>query len=101
MKLFHAEPEKDDVDDMPVLHAHLDDLEKTVTTLREIVGQRRAMLQQAEKTLQEFQDMIYAMLIEADAPKRTTSFTDEPDDDDPFNIENPLDVSDVFPEDER
>ena len=101
MKLFHAEPEKELADDTPELHEQLNELEETVAALRQIVGQRRTMLQNADKKLQEFQDMMYAMLIEQDAPKRVMSGADDPDDDDQFFVSGPIDVADLFPDDER
>lgn len=101
MKLFHAEPEKELLDDAPELREQLNELEDTVAALRQIVGQRRTMLQNADKKLQEFQDMMYAMLIEQDAPKRVAGGADDPDDDDQFPVSEPIDVADLFPADER
>ena len=101
MKLFHAESEKELVDDTPELHEQLDELEETVAALRQIVGQRRTMLQNADKKLQEFQDMMYAMLIEQDAPKRLAGGADDYDDDDQFPVSETIDVADLFPDEEK
>ena len=101
MKLFHAESEKELADDTPELREQLNELEDTVAALRQIVGQRRTMLQNADKKLQEFQDMMYAMLIEQDAPKRFAGGADDADDEDQFLVSEPLDVADLFPDDER
>ena len=101
MKLFHAEPEKELADDAPELREQLNELEETVAALRQIVGQRRTMLQNAEKKLQEFQDTMYAMLIEQDAPKRIAGGADDPDDEDQFTVSEPIDVADLFPDEER
>ena len=101
MKLFHAKTKKELEKDAQELREQLNELEDTVEALREIVGQRRTMLQNADKKLQEFQDMMYAMLIEQDAPKRLTGGADDPDDDDQFLVSGPIDVADLFPDDER
>ncbi len=71
MKLFHSESEKDDMEQMQAVCENFETLEDTVEALRHRVSQRRTLLKNAEKKLQEFQDSIYAMLIEEDAPKKS------------------------------
>ena len=54
-------------------------LEKMVGELRHNIGYRRTMLKNAEKKLQEFQDTIYAMLMEEEAPrKKNAPVAEEP-----------------------
>ncbi len=71
MKLFHAEPEKDDREQVQTVSENFERLEETVEALHHRVSQRRTLLKNAEKKIQEFQDSIYAMLIEEDAPKKS------------------------------
>lgn len=73
MKLFHSEPEQDDVEQEHIVEEHIEFLEHEIDALRHRVSQRRMLLNNAGKTLQEFQDSIYAMLIEENAPKKSSS----------------------------
>ena len=73
MKLFHSEPEQDDVEQEHTVEEYVEFLEHAIDALRHRVNQRQTLLNNAEKTLQEFQDSIYAMLIEESAPKKPSS----------------------------
>lgn len=79
MKIFHPESEQEPLQDAAELDEQFGILEQTLGELRQIVGQRRTMLKNAEKKLQEFQDSIYAMLIEDEYPRKRVFM---PDDDD-------------------
>jgi hypothetical protein len=47
--------------------------------MRTLLGERRTMLTNADKKLQQFQDSIYAVLIEEEHPSRKVRHA-EPDD---------------------
>ena len=57
----------------------MDSLEEMLGDIRMLVDQRMTILTNANKKLQEFQDSIYAMLIEDEHPLRK-SYRDDPDD---------------------
>jgi hypothetical protein len=80
MKIFRSETVQEDNYIRHEFYEQLKALEDTLGECRQIVGQRRIMLHNAEKKLQEYQDSIYAMLIEEDNPKRKRHFSNEDDD---------------------
>ncbi len=67
MRVFQTEPEHEERPEYPEHHdinTQLDSLEQRAEMLRRTIGQRRSMLKNAEKTLQQFQDTMYAVLME-------------------------------------
>ena len=89
MKLFHSEPEQDDVEQEHTVEEYVEFLEHAIDALRHRVNQRQTLLNNAEKTLQEFQDSIYAMLIEENAPKKPSSreeYAEAEEDDELFDL---------------
>jgi hypothetical protein len=68
--------------DSQEIHKALEHLEEALEDIRTLMGQRMTILTNANKKLQEFQDSIYAMLIEDEHPSRR-SHRDDPDDDVP------------------
>lgn len=82
MKFFRTKSEMADVKDSKEIAQAIQRVEKSLEELRHTIGYRRTMLKNADKKLQEFQDTIYAMLIEAEySPKRR--FYARNDDEDP------------------
>lgn len=83
MKIFHPEPESEQeaLQNTAEVNEQFDTLEQTLGELRQIVGQRRTMLKNAEKKLQEFQDSMYAMLIEDEFPRKRVFISDDEDGD--------------------
>ena len=96
MKLFHSESEKDHVELEQAVSEQFEYLEETVEALRHRVSQRRTLLKNAEKKLQEFQDSIYAMLIEESAPKKPASPQEDADDPEAFDSEENNDLLDLL-----
>lgn len=47
-------------------------LEALLADMRVVIGERRTMLSNTDKKLQQFQDSIYAVLMEEDHPSRRT-----------------------------
>ncbi len=70
MKIFQNEPENEKNQENQELKKKLDSFETILSELRHIIGYRRTMLKNADKTLQEFQDTMYAMLMEAEHPRK-------------------------------
>jgi len=70
MKLFQSESEPDNMEQEYIVYEQFESFAQTVETLRHRIDQRQTLLKNAEKKLQEFQDSIYAMLIEESAPKK-------------------------------
>ncbi|MCP4401154.1 MAG: hypothetical protein GY801_28135 [bacterium] len=81
MKIFHPESEQAPLQNAAELDGRFDALEQTLGELRQLVGQRRTMLKNAEKKLQEFQDSMYAMLIEDEFPRKRVFEADDEDGD--------------------
>ena len=48
----------------------IDSLEKMLGEIRHMIGYRRTILKNADKKLQQFQDTMYAMIMEEDSPRR-------------------------------
>ena len=67
--------------DSQEIHKTIEHLEENLADIRMMIGQHMTTLTNAHKKLQEFQDSIYAMLIEDEHPSRR-SHRHEPDDDD-------------------
>ena len=53
----------------------LQDLEDRLGELSAVIGERRTMLSNADKKLQQFQDSIYAVLMEENHPSRKARHT--------------------------
>lgn len=77
MKIFQTEPEHEESQEILELRKKLESLETILRDLRHIIGHRRTMLKNADKKLQEFQDTIYAMLMEDEYPRKKYSFRRE------------------------
>lgn len=56
----------------------IEELEDTLREMRTLLGERRTMLTNADKKLQQFQDSMYAVLIEEEHPSRKARHA-EPD----------------------
>lgn len=82
MKIFRTKSEIADVKNLQETQNTLKTLEKMLEEIRRIIGYRRTLLKNADKKLQEFQDTIYAMIIEEDYPKKKSSGIPENDDED-------------------
>lgn len=85
MKIFQTEAEHEDMNFSQEFRENLDILENLLQEMRYIIGHRRTLLKNADKKLQEFQDTMYAMIMEEEYPKKRT--IPSPDDDD--NPETP------------
>ena len=70
-----------DLKDSQKISDTIEHLEKALREVRTLFGQHMTILANANKKLQEFQDSIYAMLIEDEHPS-SKSYRDEHDDDD-------------------
>ena len=70
MKLFRTKPELAEMKDLQEIKETIQTLEKMLGEIRHIIGHRRTMIKNADKKLQEFQDTIYAMLIEEEYPRK-------------------------------
>ena len=69
MKIFQTDP--DEIrQDFEEIQETLETLEAMLQEIRTTVGHRRTMLKNADKKLQEFQDTIYAMLMEEKYPSK-------------------------------
>ena len=70
MKIFHTEPENEETQDFKDFGEDIEALETMLAEIRQSIGHRRTMLKNAEKKLQEFQDTIYAMIMEEEYPRK-------------------------------
>ncbi len=70
MKIFRTEPENEEMQDFNEFTESIEALEAMLAEIRQSIGHRRTMLKNAEKKLQEFQDTIYAMIMEEEYPRR-------------------------------
>ncbi len=77
MKIPHTEPENEEIQELPELKSKLETLETMLVELRHIIGHRRTMLKNADKKLQEFQDMMNAMIMEEEYPKKRYFFKED------------------------
>ncbi|MBD3305232.1 hypothetical protein GF339_02675 [candidate division KSB3 bacterium] len=84
MEHFPAESEEERHQEYQEWAGTLDALEAMVEEIRTIVGYRRTLLKNADKTLQEFQDTISAMVMaEEFVRKDWTAEPPFPEEDDP------------------
>lgn len=81
MKILGTKPELADIKDSHEMQKTIQTLEMTLGEIRHIIGRQRTILKNADKKLQEFQDTMYAMLIEEEYPLKKTS-PEQADDDD-------------------
>ena len=70
MKIFRPDSEHDNMQQLKEFSESLEALESQLGELRQSVFHRRTMIKNAEKKLQEFQDTIYAMLMEEEYPRK-------------------------------
>ena len=70
MKIFRTECDNEHHEENPELTEQFDVIEQVLGDLRQQIGQQHTLLKNAEKKLQEFQDTIYAMMMEDDYPHR-------------------------------
>ena len=64
MKTFRSKSEITEIKDSQEIQKTIQSFEKRLEEIRHIINCHGTMLKNAEKKLQEFQDTIYAMLIE-------------------------------------
>jgi hypothetical protein len=83
MKFFRNKAVMADNIDSQKIVQKIEELEGTLREMRTLLGERRTMLTNADKKLQQFQDSIYAVLIEADHPSRKARRA-VPDDSEPI-----------------
>lgn len=83
MNIFRSEPDPqhDEIKNSEILKENFEALENTIRELRQDLIHRRTMLKNVEKKLQEFQDTIYAMLIEEEYPRKKYFVIQDDDDD--------------------
>ncbi len=70
MKIFRSNSEIAEIQDSQEIKKTIQSLEKMLEEIRHIINYRGTMLKNADKRLQEFQDTIYAMLIEENYPRK-------------------------------
>lgn len=81
MKIFRTKSEISDIKESQEVQQTIQYLEETVEEIRHLLGHQRTLLTNAEKKLQEFQDTIYAMLIEERYPPKHLYRREHQDDD--------------------
>ena len=88
MKIFRTDAENQETEAPEELQENIDILENMLKELRHIIGNRRTLLKNADKKLQEFQDTIYAMIMEEEYPKKWMIPSQDEDDEesDSFSI---------------
>lgn len=79
MKIFRTEAEYEDMNCPEEFQDKIDILENLLQEMRYIIGHRRTLLKNADKKLQEFQDTIYAMIMEEEYPKKRITPSQEDD----------------------
>ena len=84
MKLFRTHSEMAEIKDVQEIKNTIQTLEKMLEEIRHIIGYRRTLLKNADKKLQEFQDTMYAMIMEEDYPRRKNYRIRENDDETPL-----------------
>jgi hypothetical protein len=72
MKIFRSKSEIADIKDSQEVNKTIQSLENMLDEIRHIINHRVTILKNADKKLQEFQDTIYAMLIEENYPRKKT-----------------------------
>ena len=84
MNIFRTPSDMADIKDSQEIKNTMQALERLLEEIRHIIGYRRALLTNADKKLQEFQDTLYAMIMEDEYPSKkryaTHENNDEPDD---------------------
>ncbi len=79
MKIFRTDAENENMSFPEEFHENMDGLETMVQEMRSIIGHRRSLLKNADKKLQEFQDTIYAMIMEEEYPKKRVILSQDED----------------------
>ena len=82
MKIFQTDPDETR-QNFEEIQQTLETLETMLQEIRATVGHRRTMLKNADKKLQEFQDTIYAMLIEEKYPRKKYIIAEDTKDEPP------------------
>ena len=84
MHIFRIPSDMADMKDSQEIKNTMQTLEHLLEEIRHIIGYRRTLLTNADKKLQEFQDTLYAMIMEDEYPSKrhyvTQENDDEPDD---------------------
>jgi hypothetical protein len=70
MKIFRTEFDNEEMQEFNDFKEGIEALEAMLAEIRQIIGYRRTMLKNADKKLQEFQDTIYAMIMEEEYPRK-------------------------------
>jgi hypothetical protein len=81
MKIFRSKSEIAKVKDSQEIQETIQSFENTLEEIRHIIRCRGTMFKNAEKKLQEFQDTIYAMLIEENYSRKKKSHIRKNDED--------------------
>ena len=63
-----------EIKDLQKINKTIQTLESMLGEIRHIIGHRRTMLKNADKKLQEFQDTMYAMLMEEEYPRKKKNY---------------------------
>ena len=79
MKIFRADPDETR-SDFEEVQETLEALETMLQEIRATIGHRRTILKNADKKIQEFQDTIYAMLMEEKYPSKKYVIADNTED---------------------
>jgi hypothetical protein len=79
MKFFRNKAVMADNIDSQKIVQKIEELEDTLREMRTLLGERRTMLTNADKKLQQFQDSIYAVLIEEERPSRKARYAKSDD----------------------
>jgi hypothetical protein len=82
MKIFQTDPDETR-QDFEEIRETLEILETMLREIRSTIGHRRTMLKNADKKLQEFQDTIYAMLMEEKYPRKKYIVAENTEDEPP------------------
>jgi uncharacterized coiled-coil protein SlyX len=72
-----------EIKDLQEIKNTIQTLENMLKEIRHIIGYRRTLLKNADKKLQEFQDTMYAMIMEEDYPRKKNYPVPENDDGNP------------------
>ena len=82
MKIFQTDPDETR-QDFEEIQETLEILETMLQEIRATIGHRRTMLKNADKKIQEFQDTIYAMLMEEKYPSKKYIIAENSEDEPP------------------
>lgn len=72
MKILQSKSEIADIKDSQEIKKTIQSLENMLEEIRHIINHRGTMLKNADKKFQEFQDTMYAMLIEENYSRKKT-----------------------------